>query len=606
MFHHELMDIECKLCDKIFTTKDRQMLHIETVHKNFQCETCKQKFTQKSSLKYHLETVNCAEKMTLRKQNCKFDCDICGKGFSFKHNLKNHLQKVHSVKAFAKCDACKEEFNHYRELLKHKKILHPKLKKFACNLCNANYKSRAGKRYHIETAHNEKGTFECDKCGKIFMHKLNLTSHLKRASCAAKKCKSCDQVFDTDKGFSNHACSVHQQREITQSESDRLNQTDESGQMKSLGQLEKEDTNPLRLDLQDDARFCSKSFQTKESVNKLSKQNKNFKCNSCGKGFSFKHNLKNHLQKVHSVKGLAKCDVCEEEFNHYKDLLKHKKMLHPKIEKLGSNVHAKAGNYVCNICDANFKSKTGHRYHIKTLHNTIKNFECKDCGQKFAQTHILDNHLKGDNCISRIRNCDSCDEVFNSKKELVQHRRQFHREKFECGICNAMLATKGSRDIHVEFMHTKIKNFECTTCSMQFYKKPQLQQHVQKVHMGITYDCHICTSKLTNKQSFEYHMKTVHSVAKVYKCDRNGEACEEQFETLRDLIRHRKFHHEKVKIFKCETCDKAYKTGENLRIHIETVHKGLKKYGCDACDEKFTSKQNLQNHLNRVHSLDKQ
>ena len=80
---------------------------------------------------------------------------------------------------------------------------------------------------------------------------------------------------------------------------------------------------------------------------------KNHKCETCGKVFSLKGNLKKHLKHVH--KGIKA--------------------------------------YKCYICSRTFSQKGNLKIHISSVHEGAKNYKCDHCNQRFSQAGNLKQHL---------------------------------------------------------------------------------------------------------------------------------------------------------------------------------------------------------------------
>ena len=74
------------------------------------------------------------------------------------------------------------------------------------------------------------------------------------------------------------------------------------------------------------------------------------------------------------------------------------------------------------------------------------------------------------------------------------------------------------------------------------------------------------------------------------------EKCPKTFSSKRNLERHVKVVHDKIKECRCEECGKLFAVNGDLKRHIESVHKVLKRFECTECGQSFTRKHHLEKH----------
>ena len=84
-------------------------------------------------------------------------------------------------------------------------------------------------------------------------------------------------------------------------------------------------------------------------------------CEVCGRKFTDKRNLREHLRTVHSADGPRyECDVCGKKFTHKRNLSRH----------LGS-VHSVDGpSHECGVCGKKFTQKGSLSQHLRTVHSS--------------------------------------------------------------------------------------------------------------------------------------------------------------------------------------------------------------------------------------------
>lgn len=91
---------------------------------------------------------------------------------------------------------------------------------------------------------------------------------------------------------------------------------------------------------------------------KDSKNQGNFKCEHCDRGFLFKNNLKAHL-RTHTRDKKYTCELCGKSFI-YKESLKNHMLL-----------HSNELPYLCDICGKKFRDRSNRRKHVKNVHKYL-------------------------------------------------------------------------------------------------------------------------------------------------------------------------------------------------------------------------------------------
>lgn len=231
----------------------------------------------------------------------KTTCNICLKKFSYPSNCKEHMESMHS-----------EEKN------------------YNCNKCEAKFKTKKGLKTHLENSHDNesKNPFICATCGRVFLYKRSLERHCKATNHTypklsskkekpkkfkssdegGSKCKICYKIFP------NYALEFHIKNYHTENAREfKCNECNFiSNRIDSLTRHTKEVHRKFDSQLSaitDTFEEGSSSYQcadckeilktVKEIENHLVRKICSMTCHICSKTFSRKHNLKQHMKKMH-------------------------------------------------------------------------------------------------------------------------------------------------------------------------------------------------------------------------------------------------------------------------------------------------------------------
>ncbi|XP_075274477.1 histone-lysine N-methyltransferase MECOM isoform X7 [Opisthocomus hoazin] len=161
--------------------------------------------------------------------------------------------------------------------------------------------------------------------------------------------------------------------------------------------------------------------------------------------------------------------------------------------------------------------------------------------------------------------CEDCDQLFESKAELVDH------QKFPCST-----------------PHSAFSMVE-----EDFQKKLENENDLREVHE--IQECKECDQVFPDLQSLEKHMLS-HSEEREYKCDQ----CPKAFNWKSNLIRHQ-MSHDSGKHYECENCAKVFTDPSNLQRHIRSQHVGARAHACPECGKTFATSSGLKQHKH-IHS----
>ncbi|XP_013164365.1 PREDICTED: zinc finger protein 546-like [Papilio xuthus] len=196
--------------------------------------------------------------------------------------------------------------------------------------------------------------------------------------------------------------------------------------------------------------------------------NSELNCALCSESFSSYHYLDGHMNSHYSN---YICYECGDIFLAASRLNRH-------IE-----TH-QLGEYPCPACGKIFKSNKYMRKHYDYIHNTEKKIKCYYCPERFFGTYERHQHnLKMHKERVKIMTCEVCGKTFDWLPYYTSHMRRIHgtEKNYECKDCGKMFLMKYELNNH-RIKHKTEKNFVCDVCSKQFKSKPGLLKHYQISH----------------------------------------------------------------------------------------------------------------------------
>ncbi|XP_060098457.1 histone-lysine N-methyltransferase MECOM isoform X12 [Heteronotia binoei] len=161
--------------------------------------------------------------------------------------------------------------------------------------------------------------------------------------------------------------------------------------------------------------------------------------------------------------------------------------------------------------------------------------------------------------------CEDCDQLFESKAQLVDH------QKFPCSTPHSAFSM-----VEEEF-------------------QPKLDKENDLHDMQDIQECKECDQVFSDVQSLEKHMLS-HTEEREYKCDQ----CPKAFNWKSNLIRHQ-MSHDSGKHYECENCAKVFTDPSNLQRHIRSQHVGARAHACPECGKTFATSSGLKQHKH-IHS----
>ena len=266
-------------------------------------------------------------------------------------------------------------------------------------------------------------------------------------------------------------------------------------------------------------------------------------------------------------------------------------------------------------CDPTVRLST----HSKMVDKWRQKYTCQFCSKVKANRHAYLIH-----CLSCHFYCEVCEEQFDSKKEILQHRKDVHNKVYQCEVCMDLFIarehlTRHVIQVHLEKDETKLHH-SCEVCGYSTPSVTALKEHINALHIQKRkYKCNICDFAAKTKDTLNDHMKT-HDGFRHFPCEHCGQVlksarnlrnhkcktvlncdhCTKTFRSIGFLEKHVKAAHSNS-LFKCDICDKVFTTEFILLRHKRVVHQDESKRNCEICQKLFMNAAELFKHFREHH-----
>ena len=595
---------------------------------NTHCDICNTTMSTTRGLKLH---------MRIHLEIFTDTCKICGKKFSKDSSLQKHMKQNHSDLDLLQCSLCDYTANtknkiRLHSLKKHKgKVVEyldrleglpewPQSKKFILDLQHR-VKEQLPKR--AKRSVNTKG-LKCLKCSSIFedisllkqhMIEHRKQSHYDESSGAEERTPGNEpekQTESTGLEKVNVKCRDKRIKEnsLELGNEEHIEPLDNEGTLhgnQTPSQIESQvgdtvgNVAPLTKDKQDED--ISTGIEHSDIHDGKPEAEYNFPCAACDLIFPDLARLKSHRKALHNTRGRGKatgfpCTHCVRVFNHDVDLTDHIKD------------HEEGKILMCSLCKTGFKQQSTLEDHIFT-HSGEYPFKCQDCGKGFARAWALKNHTTEHTKESPYA-CKYCSVRFKKLDQRLMHYKRQHPQhsqdrKYECPHCGQCYHTIRNLDVHMRKQHKEEPNkpWQCTLCEMNFPHLLEYRNHCKKEHEEEEkrFSCGICGKSFYRKGNLQAHLET-HVETKNCEC----KICFKMFKGKAQLASHMNWHGLKKKAkgqtFLCDECGKSYKGLKGLQAHLR-CHKGDRTVQCEVCKLVLPNPSKMKQHLNTVHATER-
>jgi len=148
-----------------------------------------------------------------------------------------------------------------------------------------------------------------------------------------------------------------------------------------------------------------------------------YKCphKACSKEFTTEGKLDKHLKKHEEKRHMCGFPLCGKQFSFRHELLEHVKEEHAPKQT------------ICTICEKEFKDLQSLQLHLRTIHKTEnKVFRCHfdGCNKCYTNKRNLDDHIKTTHLKTKQFKCDICQRVLKHKASLRRHYKNIHKQEY--------------------------------------------------------------------------------------------------------------------------------------------------------------------------------
>ena len=215
----------------------------------------------------------------------------------------------------------------------------------------------------------------------------------------------------------------------------------------------------------------------------------------------------------------------------------------------------------CISCENFYNTKRDLNTHLINKH-----YICIACGFQAEDSSNLREHKIS---IHKYKTCSQCDFITAQNETLKKHKELDHDIKPSNMIA---VKTNWSKKFEGKFERRVLENgsklLSCNECEYENPKYMNMSNHIQAAHLKIRYQCDQCDHQSLKPYFLQRHIECVH------------------LNSLR---------------FQCNQCDERFNYEGTLKSHIDKKHLG-KILPCTLCKSTFSNSGNMNRHMRKYHS----
>jgi len=604
--------------------------------KVFRCQFCPSEFDRALSLYGHLNT----------HKNEVFPCTYgeCQQSFTSLKAYRKHISEHDGTSHPFECELCGLRFDRKSQLGYHIDRNHKKIVNHTCEICKKGFYKSSDYRTHLDS-HSDAKKYSCDECGKGFSHVSNLNRH-KRIHTNEKPyvCPECGKRFNQTSTLNNHA-KIHSAHVFGQCPECPKKFKTGRVLLKHLRISHLYSSENLKMVASNSILFSHKKYmKLLTGPGGKERFSKSFYCEVCGQQFSFKHQLRLHMNKNHEKQNSFLCESCNQNFKSCEQLLGHSCKCANELEKRNTDSEGfpieEPSDVVFQFNDEEMSLADGNlKYAFISDDAAIVNVASDD--SEHSENIIGSQVIIDNSCVQAVPVPDNYSEFFQQQQQEQAHTaicpenvdvQEIIKNYINpTGDDTQIVIVQQCDDNYwedpvvdtttIEFVldDDVVKTLDDKRCSKTVADPDDNDRHaskilhdkaffVENIQKEVSqsednvkegpYRCMECGKTFSKKCNLKNHRGLHLTSERKYKC----QDCQETFAWKSSLNRHRERTHMEGDRpeFPCNWCDKRYKVLSILNDHVKRDHFHERKHKCDICEKAFYKVNDLKYHR-RVH-----
>ena len=342
----------------------------------------------------------------------------------------------------------------------------------------------------------------------------------------------------------------------------------------------------------EECHICDKKFARRNDLNKHITRHKkvqNYVCDKCARGYAFRYELTNHINKNLCEIEKQKSSVVEEAYQRCENIsmgIQQKSNPDEETYQRIQESEDKLSKINTNLDNSN-----------TTEPFTNEQEEEGDGYQNENENeHSSNNADDGNNLESKEEKqikCDPCKQEFTASRYYIAHFKAIHgggmppgyekSMQFSCDQCHRTFSLNMTLKRHIQIKHptTINRNLDCNNDAFA-NADSKVSNRLRQGPPKKNHQCRLCMKTHNSPSDLLVHIKSVHERRK----DENCHICDKKFARKNDLRKHI-MRHERIKNFVCELCGKGYPFKHELTMHINSKMCSNEKEKLDTIEEAY-------------------